>query len=408
VSDGIASCPICAQHAVSISGTETLPSAKTAASPEGTLLQTGQFSDPPRVVDFPAVMEGHFRYRVLERVGSGGMGTVYRAEHRLMGRIVALKVINQDLVTDPLAVERFKREMAVMARLMDSNIVGAYDADMVVVSLGERRFVNLYFIVMEYVQGVTLAQFVSEHGPLPVAKACVYIGQTAAALWHAHRSGHIHGDIKPQNLMLATPDWGVPRNFGLAEVREWVKVVDFGLAGLMRAVVKPRPVEQTSELQSGNSLTVVSTQDGVIVGTPDYMAPENTRNPYRGDQNPYRGDHRCDFYSLGCTFYYLLTGHVPFPGGSLMDKIQAHQNQVPLPVSAYRSDVPVEVITILERLMAKQPEDRYQTADEVFSAIERLRKPQFTSGVSMTSTLFAAEPKRNAIRRWIAKVRGNA
>src|SRR5262249_5628293 len=255
--------------------------------------------------------------------GSGGMGRVYKAEHRLMERLVALKVINRNLTDNAAAVERFRREVKTAAKLSHPNIVTAFDAEQVG---------DWHFLVMEYVEGHSLDRIVQARGRLPIADACDYMRQAALGLQHAWERGMVHRDIKPHNLML-TPQ-------GL------IKILDFGLARF---------------LSEGKPITAL-TQFGVIMGTPDYIAPEQA-------QDSRTADIRADLYSLGCTFFYLLTGRVPFPEGSMLQKLMAQVTQEPTPLRVLREDAPTAVIAILARLMAKDPARRYQTPAEAAQAL---------------------------------------
>jgi DNA-binding beta-propeller fold protein YncE/predicted Ser/Thr protein kinase len=273
----------------------------------------------PRQVQIPAALLQHPRYRIERLLGTGGMGAVYRAEHRIMQRTVALKVISPELTDNPAAVERFQREVRAAARLSHPNIVTAHDAE----QAGE-----LHFLVMEFVEGTDLAELVARRGPLPVMHACNYIRQAALGLQHAFAAGMVHRDIKPQNLML-TPQGRI-------------KILDFGLARF------------AMEKSGGSALT----QANAMMGTPDYIAPEQANDARSADI-------RADVYSLGCTLYHLLTGRPPFAEFPLLQKLVAHLEQTPSPVSGFRADVPQEVQGILQRMLAKRPEDRYQTPADV-------------------------------------------
>ena len=231
----------------------------------------------------PAALIGHPRYQVQELLGVGGMGAVFKARHLLMERTVALKLINHDLIDQPGAVERFRREVKAAARLTHPNIVAAYDAE---------QAGDAHFLVMEYVEGASLARLVDAERPLAAALACDYVRQAALGLQHAHEQGMVHRDIKPHNLML-TP-------------RGHVKVLDFGLARFAQesqpagALTRPPAAETAGAV--GESLT----QAGSVMGTPDYMAPEQIRDAHAADV-------RADIYSLGCTLYGLLAGRLAVP-----------------------------------------------------------------------------------------------
>jgi tRNA A-37 threonylcarbamoyl transferase component Bud32/Leucine-rich repeat (LRR) protein len=274
----------------------------------------------------PAAFADHPRYQVLDLLGAGGMGAVYRARHKVMDRDVALKVIHPRILEKPSAVARFRHEVQAAARLCHPNIVTAYDADQVG---------NIHFLVMEFVAGQDMARVITECGPLPVAQAADYVRQVALGLQHAHEQNMVHRDIKPANVMV-TKARGAPL----------VKILDFGLAHVTR------------ELAPHGSITDV----GTVMGTPDFMAPEQADDARLADI-------RADIYSLGCTFYYLLTGHPPFPNGTVVQKIKAHQSQVPTPVTELRADVPPELARVIERMMAKERGQRYQAPAEAAQAL---------------------------------------
>jgi WD40 repeat protein/serine/threonine protein kinase len=317
----------------------------------------------PRSPEVPLSLVDHARYRILGLLGVGGMGSVYKAEHRLMERTVALKVINPNLVGGPTMVERFRREVKAAARLAHPNIVAAYDAE---------QAGSSHFLVMEYVEGISLAWLVAEKGPLPVSQACDYIRQAALGLQHAFERGMVHRDIKPQNLML-TPDGQV-------------KVLDFGLArfALENApagarLASPATPDVAAGVAAGNTPADSLTQTGTVMGTPDYIAPEQARDAHTADI-------RADIYSLGCTLYDLLAGQAPFPQGTAVEKVMAHIERTPKPLTEVRSDVPAELARVAKRMMAKDPAERYQTPAEVADALAPF------SG------------KRAARRRWLLPV----
>jgi serine/threonine protein kinase len=307
------------------------PAAETLAPPGGAAL--------PPVDDIPAALREHPRYRVIRLLGRGGMGAVYLAEHRVMERPVALKVIRADLTGSVGAVDRFHREVKAAAQLHHPNIVTAHDAEQVG---------DTHYLVMEYVPGIDLAHVVMQQGPLPVAEACNAVRQAALGLQHAFDKGMIHRDVKPQNLM-RTPDGTV-------------KILDFGLARLAGA--------------AGDGQTA----SGVLLGTVDFMAPEQADNAKAADT-------RSDIYSLGCTLYYLLSGRVPFPDGSLVQRVMAHVEKTPPSLATFRSDLPPDLLRVLSRMMAKSPRERYQTPAEVATALE-----PFTKLVSAAPTLIQPRP----------------
>jgi WD40 repeat protein len=285
----------------------------------------GTSADAPDSTALPPELLQHPRYRVLTLLGAGGMGAVYKAEHRLMERVVALKVVAQAVVSNEAYVERFRREVKAAALLSHPNIVAAHDAE---------QAGDVHFLVMEYVEGTDLARWVADRGPLPVAEACAYARQCAAGLQHAHEHGMIHRDIKPHNLM-RTRDGTV-------------KILDFGLARLAA--------------EAGSAPGNVTAQ-GTILGTVDYLAPEQADDARQADI-------RSDIYSLGCTLYHLLSGRPPFPKGTLVQKVMAHQERQPQSLLELRPDVPPDLLRVIERMMAKLPERRYQTPAEVCSALE--------------------------------------
>ncbi len=265
-------------------------------------------------------------YVLLERLGEGGMGAVFKARNWKLGKTVAVKVIRRERLETGDAVRRFQREIRAAAQLNHPNIVRAYDADEVA---------GTHFLVMEYVEGTDLSRLVKKEGPLAVAQACDYVRQAALGLQHAHERGLIHRDIKPHNL-LRTAD-GV------------IKVLDMGLARL-----------DQRRAEDGESATI--TRQGTVMGTPDYIAPEQALDSHQADI-------RADLYSLGCTLYYLLTGRVPFPRGNFMQKVLRHRLEEPTPVEQLRPEVPPAVAALVRRLMAKQPEDRFQAPRELADAL---------------------------------------
>jgi eukaryotic-like serine/threonine-protein kinase len=288
------------------------------------------------VPELPAELLVHPRYQILQLVGLGGMGAVYKAEHRLMGRLVALKVISRELIRDASAVPRFRQEVRAAARLTHPNIVTAFDAE---------EAGGCHFLVMEYVEGVNLARLVQARGPLSVARTCGFLRQAALGLQHAHAQGMVHRDIKPHNLMI-TP-------------QGQIKILDFGLARFAREQNRLVSQEVTEK-----RITLV----GEVIGTPDYLAPEQARDACGVDA-------RADLYSLGCTAYFLLTGQVPFPADTALQKLFLHCEQEPAPVEALRPEVPWSVAEVVRKLMAKKPENRYQTAGEVALAFEPFTTP---------------------------------
>jgi hypothetical protein len=278
---------------------------------------------PAAAPGLPPELASHPRYRILRELGRGGMGVVYHAEQTLMDRQVAIKVINRALLDHPDALERFGREVRAAAKLSHPNIVLAYDAE---------RAGDLHLLVMEFVEGLNLADVVQRKGPLPVAHACSYVRQAALGLQHAFERGMIHRDIKPHNLML-TP-------------KGQVKILDFGLAKLAR--------------ERGPQSEV--TAQGTYMGTPDYTAPEQASDARSADI-------RADIYSLGCTLYFLLAGRPPFQEGTDVKTIIAHLEKEPPPLTGLRADVPPDLAAVVARMLAKDPARRYQKPAEVAQAL---------------------------------------
>ncbi len=264
------------------------------------------------------------QYRILEPIGKGGMGRVFKAEHVGMGRTVAIKVLSSQLVKTERARELFRHEVKAAARLSHPNIVTAYDAN----EFGER-----HFLVMEYVDGPNMQELVEEQGPLPIGTTCDFVRQVAMALQYASDHGMVHRDVKPANLLV--------QRSGAASGCT-VKVLDFGLARLHH------PASVTESQQT------IKVDNQTVMGTPDYMSPEQGRNLHTVDI-------RSDLYSLGCTFYYMLTGRPPFPGGRALEKLVRHFSEAPRPIGELRSDIPDSVAEIVHRLMAKNPMERQQS-----------------------------------------------
>ena len=262
-------------------------------------------------------------------IGAGGMGVVYQAVHRVMNRMVALKVIAPRWLLNPDVKTRFQREVQIAAKLQHRHVVTAFDADEVQGHL---------FLVSEYVDGESVDQLV-ERKSVAVSQACRVVVQAAAGLEHAHRHGLIHRDVKPQNLLVSSD--GV------------VKVVDFGLASY---------IEPTLPDQHG------LTSAGVIVGTPDYLSPEQAREA--------QVDHRADIYSLGCTLYHLLAGKPPFVGGSRVEKLSQHLQATPPDLCQCRADVPAPLGACVAKMMAKDPAQRFQSAREVIDALKPFCDPR--------------------------------
>ncbi len=263
------------------------------------------------------------KYRLLSLLGKGGMSAVYLAEHTLMRRRCAIKVLPAKRVKDSSYLGRFHREAQAVASLDHPNIVRAYDVDHEIDGDSE-----LHFLVMEYVEGRSLHEVVQQDGMLPFRLAAEYMRQAAEGLHHAHMAGLVHRDIKPGNLL-------VDRN-------GTVKILDLGLARFFG---------------EGDDMSLTVAHDEKVLGTADYLAPEQAIDSHTVDA-------RADLYSLGCTFYFLLTAGPPFTEGSLAQRLLSHQTRNPTPLSERRSDVPASLAAIVGTLMAKRPGDRYASAAE--------------------------------------------
>ncbi len=268
------------------------------------------------------------KYVILDRLGSGAMGRVYRAHHQLMGRVVALKIIAPEIAASEKVIARFQREMRLVGRLDHPNVVRAFDAD---------KANGLLYIVMEYVNGQSLGQRLKQ-GPLPAVEAVTYAAQAALGLAHAHDQGIVHRDVKPSNLLIAE--------------NKQVKVLDLGLGVLMEI-----DHEATFE-----------TADGVAVGTVDYMSPEQACG---------RGvDGRSDLFGLGCTLYHLITGKQAYQGASPIERLGVRIANRPTPITDYRPDLPASLVAVIDKLLANRPQDRYQTAVEAAEALQALVRPR--------------------------------
>lgn len=263
------------------------------------------------------------QYKLQGLLGTGGMSSVYLAEHTMMHCPRAIKVLPTSRVDDSSYLARFKQEAIAAGQLNHPNIVQTFD-------IGEDNGTN--YIVMEYVEGRDLQNLVKDSGPVEFDVAANYLRQAAEGLAYAHHKGLIHRDIKPANL--------------LVDGRGVVKLLDLGLA---RFVDQKMP-----------SLTIA--HDENVLGTADYLAPEQAVDSHGVDS-------RADIYSLGCTFYYLLTGHPPFPTGTLPQRIYMHQNKAPASIYEDRPDAPQALVDLCLRMMAKTPEARCQTGDEVAAAL---------------------------------------
>jgi formylglycine-generating enzyme required for sulfatase activity len=264
-------------------------------------------------------------YRILDLLGEGGMGRVFRALHTRLGREVALKVIRREKLANPMTVRRFRQEIQAVAQLSHPNVVLAFDAD---------EAGGDHYLAMEYVDGVDLTKYVRDRGPLPVTVACDYVRQAALGLHHAYERGLVHRDVKPSNLIAAKTGQ--------------VKVLDLGLAMLNEGL--------------GSESATRVTQEGFVIGTPDFLAPEQA-------QNPLHVDTRADIYSLGATLYYLLTGKVPYEGNNPTEKLMKHVSDPPPSLLKRLPTAPPQLDQLIQWLMAKDPKARPQTPMQVAAAL---------------------------------------
>jgi serine/threonine-protein kinase len=264
------------------------------------------------------------KYKLLRHIGTGGMSSVYLAEHMLMHRQRAIKVLPKGRVNDSSYLARFHLEAQATASLDHPNIVRCYDVD---------NDGDTHFIVMEFIEGKDLNTVVKQEGPLPMELACNYIAQSAEGLAHAHGANLIHRDVKPANL--------------LVDQKGVVKILDLGLALFSD--------------DERASLTVEHKEN--VLGTADYLAPEQAVNSHNVD-------HKADIYGLGCSLYFLLTGHPPFPDGTLAQRIAKHQSQMPEDIRKERPECPRDLADICVKMMQKRPEKRYANMRDVAQALE--------------------------------------
>jgi eukaryotic-like serine/threonine-protein kinase len=299
-------------------------------------------------------------YIILEFLGKGTMGKVYKARHRMMGRIVALKILDSRYVSrSGRALARFQREMQLVGRLDHPNVVRAFDAD---------RVADCHFIAMEYAAGFTLEDLLKAKGALPPPDVVYYGSQAADGLAHAHERHVLHRDIKPSNLLLI-------------EGRK-LKILDFGLGTLLER----------------EDVETALTTAGMAVGTPDYLSPEQARMV--------KVDGRSDLYSLGCTMYHLLSGQLPFKGESSMDCIVSRITGKAVPISEVRPGLPLRLVETIEKLMATNPADRYQTAGEAADALRSMlrRKNAAPSTSAPSVPVQAVAPKPEPVPKRDAPV----
>jgi serine/threonine protein kinase len=327
---------------------------------------------PPE--ELPPDLAHYAKFRFLRELGRGGMGVVYQAEQTVMGRLVAVKVINPSILAHPDALPRFQGEVKAAAKLDHPNIVRAHDAEQVG---------GMHLLVMEYVEGTSLAELVAKKGSQPIAQACRYICQAALGLHHAFEQGMVHRDIKPQNLMVNVHGQVKILDFGLARMRGQMKVLDFDLARM-----------RSEGDQNG------LTQANTFMGTPAYVSPEQATDARRADT-------RSDIYSLGCTLFFLLTGQPPFQADTSGKLILAHREKEPPALQEVRADVPAELSAVVARMLAKDPARRFQTpieVAEVLAAFVEPRTKRSVVGVSSSAPEVSSSGTGTAIAADVSKL----
>jgi serine/threonine protein kinase len=301
--------------------------------------------------EVPLELVGSSKFQILSKLGQGAMGSVYKAKHRFLGDVVAIKVMNADVVENPEARARFLREMQAAGQLKHPHIVRTLDAE---------QIGDLLFLVMEFVGGISLDRLVAQRGPLPVDFSCRCIMQAALGLQHAHDQRMVHRDIKPANLMVT------------AKEKE-VKLLDFGLAR------GPR------ELMDKKNQTQMQT----FMGTPEYVAPEQATDARSADI-------RADIYGLGCTLYYLLAGRPPFQADTPMETIVAQIQDETQPLPEIRPEVSPQLWAVVAKMMAKSPSQRYQTPIEVVRALQPFTGcKSMPAAAAVTSAALPSEPAVN-------------
>ncbi len=281
------------------------------------------------------------RMTLIQEIGRGGMGTVYRARHEILERDFAVKILRSDMRRDPVVVERFKREARAASRLEHPNVVFISDFD----QLPDRRF----YIVMEFISGKSLRDLLNTEGPMAVNRVCQILSQIADALDYAHEQGVIHRDLKSENIILTN-----------SRGREVAKILDFGLAKL---------VSDALDMQS-------ITNQGQIFGTPETMAPEQITGGAI--------DNRVDIYAMGVLTYELLVGKPPF-SGHMLQVLMAHKKQAPPKPSADRKDVPPELDELVLKCMAKEPSGRYTRASELVAVYQGILQQSVAASNKKTS-----------------------
>ena len=280
------------------------------------------------------------RYRLIEHLGEGGMGSVYKAEHIRMGKALAVKVLRGDFARDPAAVERFRAEARIVSRLSHPNTIAVFD-------FGEIEALGGFYLAMEYVPGRDLARVLREEGRLAESRVADIGQQILGSLAEAHEAGIVHRDMKPGNVMLMQTRPG----------EDFAKVLDFGIA----------------KLRGDGSAS--QTSAGAIIGTPNYLSPEQAR----GDPL----DARADLYAVGCLLYELLAGQAPFAGRSPVAVVNAHLHEPPPPLDQAQPGLSHRFVELIHRALSKRPEERFPSADAMRDAILDLGEPTSSRSLAL-------------------------
>jgi serine/threonine protein kinase len=303
-------------------------------------------------------------YKLLERIGKGRMAGIYKAVHP-SGQVVAVKVLPPSRTRDPEAFARFRREARMSLKLKHPNVVRTFE-------VGEAD--GLHYLVMEYLEGETLAELLQRRGRLPAGEAAALVYEALLGLQHIHEQGMVHRDLKPANLMLAGRGAKARSN---GPAGPCVKVLDIGLG---RALFDEAPAADVGEL----------TTQGTVLGTPDYMAPEQTRDAHRADI-------RADVYSMGCVLYHLLAGQPPFPDVNVVRQIVRHATEVPRPLRHFNAEVSDVLQEIVNGMLAKDPAQRYPIPNQAARALR-----VFLRSESLGPRPAASDPAMPSYAQWLA------
>lgn len=277
-------------------------------------------------------------YKILDQIGKGQMGGVYKAVHSL-GQTVALKILPASRAKDPRVLSRFQREARLLTLLDHANVVRAFQVG----DSGGR-----HFIAMEFLEGETLDEVLARRKNLPIAESVRLVRQALDGLQHLHEKRMVHRDLKPSNLMIVA---AASKGDTDSTLDATVKILDIGLGREMFA-------ETDSDEQTATQLTI----EGAVVGTPDYMSPEQAKDARSSDI-------RADIYSLGCVLYHCLTGRPPFTDSNIMTQMLKHATEAPQPLADFISDASAALQSVLDRMMAKSPEERYSSPAEAAKAL---------------------------------------